>query len=419
MRIAIVNSHLERVGGVESYLARLLPALLERGHEVSYLYEVTPSLDRDLIALPSEIERWCADEQPDEALDAVRRWRPQLIYAHGLRSPALEADILGIAPGVFYAHGYYGSCISGSKTFAFPSVRPCTRRFGPACLACYFPRRCGGLSPLTMVRQYQLQATRLRLLSRYCAVLVASEHMRREYAERRISAPVRLVPLPATVEPWNAAGRLPAQRATEWHLLYLGRLDRLKGPHLLIDAAAALAGRLDRRIVLTLAGDGPERQRLARRAASLTGDRVEIRLPGWLGPDERRSILQTAHLLLVPSLWPEPFGLAGLEAGLFGVPAVAFDVGGVSEWLSDGVNGVLVDRRRGTQGLVEGIVRCLSNEADLERLGQAARAQAGRYGVSEHLTALEGVFNDCIHRGEATNGGKPHRRSSRLTGQPC
>jgi glycosyltransferase involved in cell wall biosynthesis len=402
MRIAIVNSHLERVGGVESYLTRLLPALLERGHELSYLSEVAPSLGRDLIVLPAGTERWCLAEGPDGALDAFRRWRPQLIFAHGLRSPAFETALLDIAPGVFYAHGYYGACISGSKTLAFPSIRPCTRRFGPACIACYFPRRCGGLSPLTMVRQYEQQTARLRLLSRYCAVLVASEHMRREFAQYGIAAPVRVVPLPTTVEPWNPAGRLPAQRMTAWHLLYLGRLDRLKGPHLLIDAAATLAERLDRRIVLTIAGDGPERRSLVRRAAAVTCDRVEIRLPGWLGPDERRSVLQTAHVLLLPSLWPEPFGLAGLEAGLFGVPAVAFDVGGVSEWLSDGVNGALVDRSRGTEGLVEGMARCLSNEADLERLSQAARTQAGRFGMDVHLTALEGLFNGCIHRSEDT-----------------
>src|SRR5438132_30986 len=59
---------------------------------------------------------------------------PDLIYAHGLLDPELEARTLAIAPGVFCAHAYYGTCISGGKTFKFPVVTPCNRPFGWHCL---------------------------------------------------------------------------------------------------------------------------------------------------------------------------------------------------------------------------------------------------------------------------------------------
>src|SRR2546423_8225430 len=39
-----------------------------------------------------------------------------------------------VAPAVFFAHAYYGTCISGAKTFKRPTVTPCDRRFGPKCL---------------------------------------------------------------------------------------------------------------------------------------------------------------------------------------------------------------------------------------------------------------------------------------------
>src|SRR5438034_1221443 len=63
---------------------------------------------------------------------------------------------------------------------------------------------------------------------------------------------------------------------------------------------------------------------------------------GWVTGEERWRWLRTASLLAVPSTWPEPFGLVGLEAAALGVPTIAFDVGGVRDWLRPDENGFLV-----------------------------------------------------------------------------
>src|SRR5206468_9555238 len=47
-------------------------------------------------------------------------------------------------------------------------------------------------------------------------------------------------------------------------------------------------------------------------------------------------------LVVMSSVWPEPFGMAGIEAMRYGLPVVAFDAGGIREWLLDGHNGYLV-----------------------------------------------------------------------------
>ena len=48
---------------------------------------------------------------------------------------------------------------------------------------------------------------------------------------------------------------------------------------------------------------------------------------GWVRPSRRTDLMRGADLLAVPSVWPEPFGLVGVEAGCVGLPAAAFDVG--------------------------------------------------------------------------------------------
>ena len=111
-----------------------------------------------------------------------------MIYAHGLESPDVEDEAYGIAPAVFFAHVYFGTCISGAKTTWFPVAKPCDRRFGPACLAHYFPRRCGGLNPLTMLQQYRLHSQRLAVIRKCAAVVTHSEHMRDEYIRNGIPA---------------------------------------------------------------------------------------------------------------------------------------------------------------------------------------------------------------------------------------
>ena len=100
----------------------------------------------------------------------------------------VERRTLDIAPAVFFAHNYYGTCISGAKTFKNPVVTPCDRRFGWQCLAQYYPRRCGGWNPVTMVRLFRQQRDRLELLSRYGAIVTHSAHMQNEYINHGLTA---------------------------------------------------------------------------------------------------------------------------------------------------------------------------------------------------------------------------------------
>jgi len=377
MRIACANWSRRHVGGIESYLQFVIPALQALGHDVSFWSERDTPPERRPVPLPPNVATWCAEvEGLDMSLEALRDWSPSVLFVHGLQEPRVEERLLDIAPAVLLAHSYYGTCISGGKTTRFPSTRPCGRVFGPACLAHFYPRRCGGLSPLTMVRDYRRQASRLELLRRYDAVLTLSEHMRSEYVrhqagERRVH---RLPPyLPSgvcsTAVPTSGdqdARHVARPRASEGigratTLCFLGRIDVLKGLDVAIAALPRVHSATASGVHLIAAGDGPDRERCEHLAAAVRRKgALDVTFTGWIDETERRQLFAQADVLVFPSLWPEPYGLTGLEAVMAGLPVAAFRTGGVTEWLRDGIDGALAPADPpSADGLADAIVRSI------------------------------------------------------------
>jgi glycosyltransferase involved in cell wall biosynthesis len=74
---------------------------------------------------------------------------------------------------------------------------------------------------------------------------------------------------------------------------------------------------------------------------------------------------------------------------------VAFDVGGVREWLDDGVSGRLVDPAAGASGFAQAIAGLFAQPGELERMGLAALETARRMTVAAHVEALERVLQEA------------------------
>jgi glycosyltransferase involved in cell wall biosynthesis len=126
--------------------------------------------------------------------------------------------------------------------------------------------------------------------------------------------------------------------------------------------------------------------------------RVEVIFHGWLAGEALDAAWRRSELLVVPSTWPEPFGLVGPEAGVHGVPAAAFGVGGITEWLTDGENGHVADGSGALRApsLADAIARCLADPAHWRRLSDGARRLAGRFRLAPHVAALEATFAAAI-----------------------
>lgn len=201
----------------------------------------------------------------------------------------------------------------------------------------------------------------------------------------------------------NTAGHLPSARspgADTMKILYVGRISPEKGVHVLLDAMRSV-WRRDPNVLLQIAGPhaiapkeyvdpfdedfllrplrgfyhspGSYAERLNRQLNSDKADRVR-----YLGaiPNSELSILYArSDVLVVPSVWHEPFGIPVIEGMAAGLPVIATRGGAFPEIVADGTTGLLVGRGDADQ-LAKAICRLIDNPQQRQSMGKAARERA-------------------------------------------
>ncbi|WP_371497934.1 glycosyltransferase family 4 protein [Kitasatospora sp. NBC_00374] len=187
-----------------------------------------------------------------------------------------------------------------------------------------------------------------------------------------------------------ARSAAPAPVAATDRVLFVGRLERVKGVHVLLDAFRRLL--TDRpQARLSVVGDGSDRARLEASAADLVAD-GRVTFHGWLPAEDVADRLREASVVALPSLWPENFPTVALEALQLGRPLVASRVGGLPELVGPD-NGALVEPGDAA-GLATALGALLGDRELLQRLGDGSAARADRYGVERFLDALEDHYEE-------------------------
>jgi glycosyltransferase involved in cell wall biosynthesis len=204
------------------------------------------------------------------------------------------------------------------------------------------------------------------ILDRAAVIVVLSETWRRRVAQMTRNPNIEVIPSPVEATDLLRIERDDPNRQT---LLFMGRLDRYKGIHLLIEALASLRVKYPA-VRLCLAGEGEERERLQRMVEKhrLT-DSVEF--VGWVAERAKTAAWERAGIYALPS-YIEGLPMTVLEAMAAGVPVVATRVGGVPELVTDGVNGILIEPGDAA-ALTAALDRLLGDPALRARLGSAGR----------------------------------------------
>jgi glycosyltransferase involved in cell wall biosynthesis len=143
----------------------------------------------------------------------------------------------------------------------------------------------------------------------------------------------------------------------------------VKGQAVLLDAIGELARR-GVPVELTLAGDGPERARLERRAAQL-GIQHRVTFAGAVANDRVADLYAAADVFCTSS-FAEGLPTVLMEAMAMGLPVVATRINGIPELVEDGVTGLLVSPAR-ADALAAALERLATHPEERQRMGHAGR----------------------------------------------
>ena len=214
-----------------------------------------------------------------------------------------------------------------------------------------------------------------------------AEHLRRNAVPR-----VHVVPLFAPhVEPSPDPG--------EPSLLFVGRVTPVKGILPLLEALARIEGQLE------ICGTGWGLD-AAQSATERLGLQSRVTFSGWVGPQALDAAYRRARIVVVPSLWPEPFGLVGIEAMAHRRPVVGYATGGIPDWLVHGRTGLLV-APGDVPGLAAAMCTLLQDPALCARMGLAGQAHAmARFSEAEHVQGLSSTYAAAHDHWRHTGGSK-------------
>lgn len=312
MKLAFTSPTLGFAGGAELYAFQMARSLRARGHEVVLL--AGPERGADPTTYAAAFDAVSPLTGGHQSFDAF--------YVYKTLSERTLASFDGAL--VFATHDHDFSCVRSHRYLPL-TERPCHRSPGPGCVArlCFLrrDRRPGGL-PIRLQSPFELRR-RVAHLAQRGSFTACSEYVAKGLVGAGV--PANRVDVVYPIPPAPSAERVaPPERPS---LLVVASLLRGKGVDLAIAAMRALPAEVD----LVIVGDGPERKSLEAQALATAKGRVHFE--GRLPPDQVRARYDACSAVVVPSRWPEPFGMVGVEALQRGRPVVAADHGGVPEWL--------------------------------------------------------------------------------------
>ena len=387
MKILYVHERFGALAGAEANAHITATELAARGHVIGIIHG--PGTGKNEAAWQTTFSQRFALGAGDNAAvvrAALAAFSPDAVYVHKMADLNVIAALVSSgAPLVRMVHDHDIYCMRSYKYNYFTRAI-CTR---PASLYCIFPclasvvKNSGGGFPLKWV-SYTAKKKEIALNQRFRRMVVVTTYMRDELVQNGFD-PTRIeihAPVPRMGDP-----NLRSNFGPKNLIMYAGQIIRGKGVDVLIESLALL----DVPFECVILGDGNHRAYCEELTCKLgLADRVHFK--GFIPQEELKGYYRECSVVALSSLWPEPIATIGLEVMRYALPVVAFDAGGIKDWLEDGYNGYLVPWMN-RDVFAARLNQLLKDKALARQLGEhGLKLVSERYDFPRYIVDLETMF---------------------------
>jgi phosphatidylinositol alpha-mannosyltransferase len=359
MKIALVTPYSWSIpGGVNNHIRSLARQLRVKGHEVRILAPSDGPVEPGVIAVGGTVRI------PFNGSVARLAFGPRV-------SGRVRIALRRAAPDVIHVHEPFAPSASLFATIA--ADVPIVATFHAS----------------VQSRTYRIGRIPLRPLWKKIAVKIAVSRAARETVETIFGPGACIIPNGVDVAQFAVTGPPPKSGR---EVLYFGRLEKRKGPQVLVEALPKLFAAVpDAHVVI--AGDGPLREQLE--SAVPPALRNAVLFTGHFDDTDRLALLSASTVVALPALGGESFGITLAESMAAGRPVVASSIPGYAAVARAGTDAILVPPGD-SDALADGIAELLGDPTRARKMGGSGRERAKEFDWPVVADEIETTYEEAL-----------------------
>ena len=391
LNILFVHERFGALAGAEANAFITGSELSARGHKVGILHGPGTGKQEDRWdqAFPF---RYALQKSGNVAIveQALNDFRPDAVYVHKMADlDVIQTLVDSGVPLVRMVHDHDIYCMR-SYRYNVATREICNR---PVSGHCVFPcmgniarNREGGF-PLKW-QSYADKKREVALNREFDRMVVVTKFMREQLLINGFDADRIEIHAPV---PRNVDASIKSTFSDRNLIVYAGQIVRGKGVDMLIRSLARMTVPFE----CVILGDGNHRASCEKLSRNLgLEDRVHFK--GFVPQEELKDYYRGCSAIALSSVWPEPIATIGLEVMRYGLPVVAFDAGGISDWLLDGHNGFLAPWMD-VDAFANSLDTLLRDKQKAREMGENGRKLVTqRYEFESYISDLENMFHQVV-----------------------